>query len=410
MRTHIYICLYIYISTCLLLLFLFVLLYIHIHMYILNEFPCFLYHCNYCLVHSSYLLPNSRMAFIGLIPMLVNYLLTLAGKLPIFEGKNGESSGNVKENTDSSKTTAESLSEEGTNSLVTQVEMGVEVDISRSVDNPMKESLPPFTFSILPPELILMIIPDLPDSSQACLALVERYLYLVLMKRLKSESLQLPARRSPFCRDTVIDGFRKYRTERWIFLSLLQNDLFPRWGLCAHCFKLHPLHQFAQGEIGRIPHRSHCAVKMTRNMRNPWFAGSFHVCPCITLTRRGKLKLLEDLYTPASSNDRRNEEPVESNGPVIGLSPPRKGQRWWHVCRKRYGSIVVTTKVRTSVEPFVGIVFTTQYEFQSMLPLASSSECLCCQAGLHIWVHNFLRSRKKEYACTEFEFLCHMIA
>ena len=353
------------------------------------------------------------MAGTGLIPMLFNFLLTLAGKLQIFKGEKGERSDNVENGVqynaegevDSLETTVRRFSKVDTVLSVTYIEMGAGMDVDRSFDHPMKKSIPSFTFSVLPPELIFMITLDLKVSSQACLALVERYLHSVLKNRLKSELLQLPAASFP---KKAFSEFFKYRTERWIFLSLLEIDLFPQWGACVHCFKLHPFQQCPSGELTRRSHRRSCAVGTTRRM-NRRTQSIYDVCPCIKLTCRGKRKLEKSLLMPAHLIAEGNKEPPESNGSVIGLHRPRKGEFWWHECRKLYGSIEVTTKVRPSLDRFGGILLTTRYEFQDTLRSASLSAGLRCpHPSLHTWVYKFLRCRKREDESMESDFRYHM--
>lgn len=368
---------------------------------------------------TPYLLSNPKMAGIGLIPTLFNFLLTLAGKLLILTAINGEWSENVEnsvqyieeEDVDSLDTIIRRLRKKDTVSLLTQVETGAEMDVRRSFENPMKKSIPPFTFSVLPPELVFMIALDLQVSSQACLALVERYLHSVLKDRLKSRCLQLSAQEPASFPRKYLSVFLKYRSERWIFLRLLEIDLYPRWGLCIHCLKLHPFHQFPSGERGQIPHRRHYAIRTTRIMDRPNRPrqSMFDVCPCINLTRWCKRKLEERLSMPAVLIDEGNKEPLESISPFVSLHPPRKGEFWWHECRKIYGSIEVTTKVRPSLGEFGELLLTTQYEFQDKRRSAPLSGYLCCpHPGLHTWVYKFLLCRQREVESMKFNFPYHM--
>lgn len=116
-----------------------------------------------------------------------------------------------------------------------------------------------------------------------------------------------------------------YKLERWIFLSLLETDLFPRWCICFHGFKLHPADEFPPAALSRKSHRRRCAVRTSEGQHQPPL-GIVDVYPCIKLTAREIVKLEKSLRMSPSLIGEGSNEPLEFNGPVISLRPPRRGE------------------------------------------------------------------------------------
>ena len=150
----------------------------------------------------------------------------------------------------------------------------------RAIDLRSDGNKPPI--SKLPVEILLQIGDFLPPVWQACLALSCRSLYAVYRPSLKDRDLRFPVSfQSPIHprrRATYFD------TQRWLLLELLEDD---RWKLCSRCLKLHPVTDFTDTAIECSPTERMC--KLGRD------GGIVELCPCIKLTHRGILKLIEEL-------------------------------------------------------------------------------------------------------------------
>ena len=358
------------------------------------------------------------MAVVSLIPMLGKCIGMLVEKLHICkerrEGseKRSEIIANLvpydfEKDKDSSLTTVGSFIERCWASLIRQLEITAEMVASKWVESAVTESIPSFTFSILPPELIFLIISDLPVHSRACLALTERYLHIVLKNQLKSECLHIPTEKPHTFLGTDMSKPFNYQPERWAFLSLLETDLLPLWRLCAYCFKLHPPQEFAPKELFRKSHSRRCRIWAHISWIKPPL-GIVDVCPCIKLTVRDKIKLEKILRNFPGSTGERGNEPLVSNNPVTALCPPSGDEFWWHECRQTYGSLELTTKVKPLLGRCGELFLITRYEYQrssgatllfsratSLSSWATSlSSCLCCpHRPLDTWMDEVLRGR-----------------
>lgn len=402
--------------------------------YNLTCFPLFIsYHQS--LFSPFCLLPNLKMALLSLITKLRNSLLTLAENLYTSEGRGPE----IVENTVPEDSLYRRVMEITIARRDAEHEFIAAIKSSKVSGNLVLKSIPSFTFSVLPPDIIFLVISALPVHSQACLALTERYLYSVLKSCLKSESLHLPEEYRSYIRQPLA-----YLPERWVFLTLLETDLFPRWLVCSCCSILHPAHDFPPEELRVRSHRRRCTIEAPmihgpsrfvkdcsvcsklhpahdflpeelhkrahrregtneapRGMdRRP--SGVVEVCPCIKLSARGKNKLEKNLQIFLGLSGEKKDEQLGSSNSISGLCPPARDKFWWHECRKTYRDVELTTKVRPSLKPDGELFLTTQYEydkphFESSLPL------WCCpHQTLDLWVKQDFqptRTRPGDYAC-----------
>lgn len=133
----------------------------------------------------------------------------------------------------------------------------------------------------LPNELWLMIFSSVPLESQACLALTCKTLLGRLSWVIKNEELCFP--RVKF---DIWDRarFSVSTNARNRFLVRLQDR---HWAYCSLCMKLHPAQEFGNFQLARSADRRRCM-----SLRK---GGIVDLCPCIKLTFRDKLRLLDHL-------------------------------------------------------------------------------------------------------------------
>ena len=137
----------------------------------------------------------------------------------------------------------------------------------------------------LPLEIMGPIVNDLPDFEKACLALTCRTFYWLLGDVLGSPELHHPPN-MVFERDTAVDSVRRscLRSQRWKFIrSLEEGHLLA----CSSCLKLHPFTEFRPNQIlFKGPSSRVC--------RFGYYSGFVDLCPCIKLTFRDKLRLVDE--------------------------------------------------------------------------------------------------------------------
>ncbi|KAL1969461.1 hypothetical protein VTN77DRAFT_8899 [Rasamsonia byssochlamydoides] len=143
----------------------------------------------------------------------------------------------------------------------------------------------------LPNELLFQIQSLLPLVSQACLALSCKA-FLELSGSVLSDK-----------------EFRNQLTDsRYELLPRLEDG---RWLYCSRCLKLHPAGEFPEYERKGRPYLRSCMI----------FAGIVELCPCIRLTFRDKLRLVEQLKK--SNHD---------SGHVYTFHDLGQGGHVWHEC------------------------------------------------------------------------------
>lgn len=179
----------------------------------------------------------------------------------------------------------------------------------------------------LPNELLLQIQLLLPLVSRACLGLSCKTFLTLSGSVLRDEELRFP--RIIFDRD---QGLRcdKATTARCELMLRLEDD---RWRYCSRCLKLHPAREFHPLEL-EIPA---CWRRCNH------LAGIVDLCPCLRLTFRDKLRLVEQL----KQRDSR---------------PYAFGDRVWHECAMLDPPWAIQVQIAPSIE-HGQLVVRTQYAF-----------------------------------------------
>ncbi|KAE8139831.1 hypothetical protein BDV38DRAFT_241294 [Aspergillus pseudotamarii] len=179
----------------------------------------------------------------------------------------------------------------------------------------------------LPTELLLKITSYLPVIPRACLALTCTRLFLADVTVLNSEILRFTPDFAPL--------FKHYRNQynfvtlRWQLIRLLENK---RWLACSRCLKLHMVASSPQRERKKQPEDRIC------NLGD--LAGVVDLCPCIKLTFRGKMELVDLL--------RARQQSLTALATQCGVSAQERF--YWHSCVMNYGP----SEIKIQILPELG--------------------------------------------------------
>lgn len=143
----------------------------------------------------------------------------------------------------------------------------------------------------MPQEIVAMILEYLSVPDQVCFSLSCKHVFACLQSSLKMNGMQLsqllpPEKRPILCPDS----------KKRPLVQLLRQLENSRWKYCSECWSLHP-------------HSTWRALKSTRKLRQkPYcfnchlihaqicympYAGVVDLCPCLTITFRDKLQIME---------------------------------------------------------------------------------------------------------------------
>lgn len=123
---------------------------------------------------------------------------------------------------------------------------------------------------------------------QVCLSLSCKDLFSLFGKIVKHKDLEFP--RLLRIRIPILCVNSPHVLRNQLFLRLENH----RWAYCAKCLKLHTRAQFTKYSLGKSALERSCTFK----------AGIVDICPCISLTRRGRdrfIKILKSRATPAKT-------------------------------------------------------------------------------------------------------------
>lgn len=242
--------------------------------------------------------------------------------------------------------------------------------------NPKRPDGPP-PLHRLPAELVCMIARELPEYSRGFLALSSKRLYWMLSMTLGD--LRLAAETPSNFQEENASHPLGYQVDRWIFLCVLEREMWDRWALCSCCLKFHPKGQFPEAELRLPPEKRACRSRPPLTAENGWGnwgwpMGIVNLCPCLKLTPGTRQRLRA--YVRGAGGLTAN----------AALAPP-----WWHQCRKVYGDV----EIQVALNPFVcqdgalGVV--TRYHYSFSPRSATLSPRLCCpHRNLDTWVNDVL--------------------
>jgi hypothetical protein len=191
---------------------------------------------------------------------------------------------------------------------------------------PSPYDIPPGKFSLgeLPSELVLEVSALLTPIDKLCFALTCRSLMALLdgkslAKSAQFQHLKLWPSHPHAC----------FHRDRWYLLGRLEDSYWRRF---SGCLKLHPFTEFTEADLAAEAEARLCIFGS--------LASLVHLCPCITMTYRDKLRLIARLEQDDPTNSRR-----------------------WHKCVQPYGSTAMVHIEYTAVLENNGhLVIQSQYE------------------------------------------------
>jgi hypothetical protein len=246
-------------------------------------------------------------------------------------------------------------------------------------------------FSDLPLEIVLEIATFLPHICQLCLALTCKSLMEVLdgSKTLqRSPDLRHP-RELPLHLFFIKRRRHIFRAPRWELLRQLEDS---RWRCCSGCLKLHPIHEFSAHDLAIDAEERTC-------MFGP-LVGIVRLCPCIQMTFREKLKLVERL----SSSQAEPSGCKTRAAVVLDLDAPDEEGSCWHQCSYSYNSgfATIQRKLKPILEENDDFLIESSYIIRGdNLPSNfSGTTVLCCpHRRIFDHMHDLLDLRwEKEYS------------
>ncbi|KAL1983190.1 hypothetical protein VTN96DRAFT_364 [Rasamsonia emersonii] len=202
----------------------------------------------------------------------------------------------------------------------------------------------------LPLEILLEIAELLPPISKLCFALSCKSLMNTLDG---SKALQRsPKFQHPQDLLTPLHFFKRkhiFQEDRWQLLRQLED---PYWHCCSGCLKLHPTSEFTADDLATDAEKWTCKF-------GP-LVGIVHLCPCIKMTFRDKLKLVSVLKQFQSLN--------------------AQGAPYWHQCSYDYCSVTVQIKVRPMLEKDGNVLIKSTYTLLGIRPYCNLIPVpqLCC--------------------------------
>lgn len=237
----------------------------------------------------------------------------------------------------------------------------------------------------LPTELLLEIISNLTEVSQACLALTCKRLFAVSRPILSSKALR-------FNRDFP-QLFRHYQdqesfgTARWQLLTTLEDG---KWRACSKCLKLHPRNTFSSRQLKRKPENRTCSLGD--------LAGIVDLCPCKKLTFRDKLELVALLQTR-----REVTKALASTGFGSRMDEPY----CWHSCTERYGSTELKIDIFPELDEKDTLLIRTEYQLLTGPGQLATEEHITARFGCaHRSVDLWFSSVCQTTICQLHESLC----
>ncbi|OGM48824.1 F-box domain protein [Aspergillus bombycis] len=220
----------------------------------------------------------------------------------------------------------------------------------------------------LPTELLLNITSYLTVVSRASLALTCRQLFLLDDAGLNSECLSFSPDFAPL--------FKHYRNEynfatpRWELIRLLENT---RWLACSRCLQLHMAAAFPQRERKQQPEDRGCNLGS--------LAGVVDLCPCIKLTFRGKMDLVELL--------RARQKTLTALATQHGAGT--REPFCWHSCTMNYGSSKIKIRILPDLDENDMLKVRVEYQLaikagqlgkeESMIPRLG-----CAHRAVDLWL------------------------
>ncbi|QRD84974.1 hypothetical protein F9C07_9231 [Aspergillus flavus] len=161
-----------------------------------------------------------------------------------------------------------------------------------------------------------------------------------------------------------------FATDRWQLIRLLEDR---RWLACSRCLKLHMVASFPQRERKKRPEDRTCRLGD--------LAGVVELCPCIKLSFRGKMDLVDLLRT--------RQQTLTALATQVGASSLERF--CWHSCVMNYGSSEMEIRVFPELDKTDMLKVKVEYRLtieagqlgkeESMIPLLG-----CAHRAVDLWL------------------------
>lgn len=175
----------------------------------------------------------------------------------------------------------------------------------------------------IPPEIVGMIFAFLSMPDQICFSLSCKYI-LACLQGIRLSHL-LPPEKRP-----VLSPHAKNRS----IVQLLHQLEDDRWRYCSECWTLHPRHTpLLVQTIRRLRERSHCLNCLLARDQFCYhvpYIGEVDICPCLTITFRDKLHLMESCKRAREAAHEGRE--YYYNNVLYHPSYGKLEKRLWHDC------------------------------------------------------------------------------
>lgn len=181
----------------------------------------------------------------------------------------------------------------------------------------------------IPPDIVRILFTLLPSVDQLCFSLSCSYLYFQFHLYLESQHRRFPGLPPSGERQALCPRHRLERIPRIQLLLRLEDS---RWKFCYQCWNLH-LRSSGRRRVWPLSLFSHqqscseCQLLHGRQYCMP-HVGEVEVCPCLTITFRDKLHLME---TIRSARDTFHSEKVYYYDGVL-YHPASRYRSIWHDC------------------------------------------------------------------------------
>lgn len=241
------------------------------------------------------------------------------------------------------------------------------------------ESTPPILK--LPAEIVTIILEPLAVEDKVCFSLSCKYIYNCFTSLLSAERMQLshllPREKYP----TLFPNIDK--AARIQLLRRLQN---AEWEYCCDCWILHPRPRprDLQGRYCLPCQKLHGRQCFTHGLCMP-YAGVVALCPCLTISFRDKIKILEDIIS--------TPEDQWQFGSTVCRGSSR--ENLLHSCRIQHPTI--DAHLHTSIghgirQGKAHLIISSRYVFSFSHESASSlskSEAMCPHENIKRWLKQF---------------------
>ncbi|KAE8151588.1 hypothetical protein BDV25DRAFT_171350 [Aspergillus avenaceus] len=219
----------------------------------------------------------------------------------------------------------------------------------------------------LPAELLIGIASYLAVVPRACLAMTCKRLFAVEAVSLKSQSLCFDQDFAP-----VFQHYRNnhtFRSDRWQLIISLEDQ---RWLACSRCLKLHPQSSFSMRERNRPPNDRLCNL-------GP-LAGIVGLCPCMKMTFRDKIDLVELLQV----RERAMTALATQCGPIMR-------DFCWHSCVTNYASTEMKVELYPELDSNNMLNIRTNYQLRVVKGRLGTKEYItprlgCPHRSLDLWL------------------------